>query len=222
MPLALASATDPEPPPPPSSGDAAGSPAGLLASYLAYLAATGRGNVSYTRAARRFFERWPDPAAWAAEPLAVRSAADSATRPIITYLMLFQSMAPGYDFLLDHKLSSIWREIRRSPYAASLDRFMAAAAELGFTERVRFATGSQVPIRLLIQTGRPLEQLTIADLDEFAAACRDREERTGKGHHHYRAALSNAQRSSPTWHRCWTRSARRPGSRSPSPTVPAG
>ncbi|PIE25766.1 MAG: integrase [Micrococcales bacterium] len=194
MPLALASATDPEPPPPPSSGDAAGSPAGLLASYLAYLAATGRGNVSYTRAARRFFERWPDPAAWAAEPLAVRSAADSATRPIITYLMLFQSMAPGYDFLLDHKLSSIWREIRRSPYAASLDRFMAAAAELGFTERVRFATGSQVPIRLLIQTGRPLEQLTIADLDEFAAACRDREERTGKGHHHYRAALSNAQR----------------------------
>ena len=31
---------------------------------------------------------------------------------------------------------------------------MTTAAELGFTERVRFATGSQVPARLLIQTGR--------------------------------------------------------------------
>ena len=35
---------------------------------------------------------------------------------------------------------------------------MAAAAELGFTERVRFATGSQVPARLLIQTGRRLDR----------------------------------------------------------------
>ncbi|MFI0470187.1 hypothetical protein ACH347_39485 [Saccharopolyspora sp. 5N102] len=53
-----------------------------------------------------------------------------------------------------------------------LDRFMAAAAALGFTERVRFANGSQVPIRLLIQTGRCLDQLTLADLAEFTVACR--------------------------------------------------
>ena len=65
---------------------------------------------------------------------------------------------------------------------------------MGFTERVRFATGSQVPARLLIQTGRRLDQLTLADLAEFTAACRDREERTGKGHKHYLAAVSNAQR----------------------------
>jgi len=161
---------------------------------LEYLTATGRGNVSYTRAAQRFFERWSDPRTWAAEPLEVRLSAGSATRPIITYLMLHQGLTPGYDYLLDRKLASIWREIKSSPYAASIERFMTAAAELGFTERVRFATGSQVPIRLLIQTGRPLEQLTIGDLDEFAAACREREARTGKGHHHYLAALSNAQR----------------------------
>ena len=48
---------------------------------------------------------------------------------------------------------------------------MAAAADLGFTERVRFATGSQVPARLLIQTGRRLGHLTLADLAAFAAAC---------------------------------------------------
>ncbi|MGW3473706.1 hypothetical protein ACWDKQ_35910 [Saccharopolyspora sp. NPDC000995] len=100
----------------------------------------------------------------------------------------------GYDYLLERKLSSIWREIKQSPLGPDLDRFMAAAAELGFTERVRFATGSQVPVRLLIQTGRGLDQLTVADLDEFRAACQEREARTGKGHRHYLAAASNAQR----------------------------
>ncbi len=51
-----------------------------------------------------------------------------------------------------------------------------------------------MPARLLIQTGRPLDQLTVADLGEFTAACRDRQERTGKGHQHYLAAVSNTQR----------------------------
>ena len=130
-----------------------------------------------------FFRRWPDP------QRVGRAAAggpacppDQATRPIITFLMLHRVLRPGYDYLLERKLSSIWREIKDSPLRPDLDRFMAAAAELGFTERVRFATGSQVPARLLIQTGRRLDQLTIADLDEFAAACHDRHERTGKGH----------------------------------------
>jgi integrase len=33
-----------------------------------HLAGTGRGNTAYWQAARSFFSRWPDPAAWAAEP----------------------------------------------------------------------------------------------------------------------------------------------------------
>ncbi|WP_457255995.1 hypothetical protein [Pedococcus sp. P5_B7] len=44
-------------------------------------------------------------------------------------------------------------------------------------------------VRLLIQTGWRLEQLTVADLAEFTAACRDRQQRTGKGHLHYLAAV---------------------------------
>ena len=108
--------------------------------------------------------------------------------------MLHQGLRPGYDYLRERKLSSIWREIQDSPLAAALDRFMTAAADLGFTERVRFATCSQVPVRLPIQTGRHLEQLTLADLNGFTAACWDRQKRTGKGHHHYLSAVSNAQR----------------------------
>ncbi len=180
MPLAIASAPSP-------SHD-------LHAGYLDSLRRSGRGNPAYLWAARVFFKRWPDPRQWAAEPLATRLSAGSSTRPIITFLMLHRALRPGYDYLLERKLSSIWREIKDSPLGPDLDRFMTAAAELGFTERVRFATGSQVPVRLLIQTGRTLDRLTVADLAEFRAACRDRQRRTGKGHHHYLAALSNAQR----------------------------
>jgi integrase len=164
------------------------------AAYLANLALTGRGNTSYSQAAKGFFRRWPEPQAWAGESLEVRLSAGSATRPIITFLMLHGGLRPGYDYLLERKLSPIWREINTSPLAADLDRFLTAAAELGFTERVRFATGSQVPVRLLIQAGRPLSGLTVADLAEFTAACRERERRTGKGHHHYLSAISNTQR----------------------------
>lgn len=162
--------------------------------YLDCLRRTGRGNTAYSQAARAFFRRWPDPQAWAGEPLAARLSVGSATRPIITFLMLHWGLRPGYDYLLERKLSSIWREVRDSPMAADMDRFMTEAAALGFTDRVRFATGSQVPARLLIQTGRPLDELTIADLREFSAACLERERRTGKGHQHYLAAVSNCQR----------------------------
>ena len=151
------------------------------APYLDYLG-RGRGNTVYWRAARQFFQRWPDPSRWVGELLETRLSAGSATRPIITFLMLHRGLRPGYDYLLERKLSPIWREVKGSPLAPDLDRFMAAAAGLGFTERVRFGTGSQVPARLLIQTGRRLQDLTLADLAEFTAACHDREKRTGKGH----------------------------------------
>lgn len=164
------------------------------AAYLDCLRQSGRGNTAYSQAARTFFRRWPDPQAWADEPLQARLSAGSATRPIITFLMLHRGLRPGYDYLLERKLSPIWREVRDSPLAADMDRFMTEAAALGFTDRVRFATGSQVPARLLIQTGRRLDELAIADLREFTAACREREHRTGKGHRHYLSAVSNCQR----------------------------
>src|SRR3954454_1506513 len=168
--------------------------ADLRAAYLDHLAASGRGNTAYWQAARVVFRRLSGPQRWPEQPLTARLSAGSATRPIITFLMLHRVLRPGYDYLLERKLSSIWRDIKDSPLGSDLDRFMATAAELGFTERVRFATGSQVPARLLIQTGRRLDELRIVDLDAFTAACHDRHERTGKGHQHYLSAVSNTQR----------------------------
>ncbi|RVX41879.1 site-specific recombinase XerD [Nonomuraea polychroma] len=166
----------------------------LHADYLDYLQRTGRGNRPYQQAARVFFERWPGPGCWAAEPLEIRLSADAHTRPIITFLMLHRGLRPGYDYLLERKLSTFWREMEDSPVAAGVQRFVTAAEDLGFSLRVRLATGSQVPARLLIQAGPVLEQLTLADLEEFAAACVARSARTGKDHRHYLSALSNAQR----------------------------
>jgi integrase len=169
-------------------------PAALHAAYLGHLQRTGRGNTAYWTAARTFFARWPDPASWAAEPLGTRLAANGATRPLITFLMLHGHLRPGYDYLLERKFSSLWRELGASPAGADLARFTAASGELGFKEPGEVKVASQVPARLLIQTGRRLDQLTMADLDDFAAACRARQQRTGKEWWHYKAALGNTQR----------------------------
>src|ERR1700751_4970404 len=98
--------------------------ADLHVAYLDYLTRTGRGNTSYWQAARVFFRRWPDARDWAAEPLETRLSAGSATRPIITFLMLHRVLQPGYDYLLERKLSSIWRELKDCPLGPDLDRFM--------------------------------------------------------------------------------------------------
>jgi hypothetical protein len=79
----------------------------LHAAYLDYLRRSGRGNTAYWQAARVFFRRWPDPRRWAAEPLATRLSAGTSTRPLITFLMLYRVLQPGYDYLLERKLSSI-------------------------------------------------------------------------------------------------------------------
>ena len=52
---------------------------------------------------------------------------------------------------------------------------------------------SQVVARLSIQTGAGLDELTTADLDELAAACRARQDRTGRGWRHYRGTIHAAR-----------------------------
>lgn len=163
-------------------------------SYLDYLSRTGRGNTAYWTAARTFFTRWPDPAVWAKEALPVRLAANGSTRPLITFLILHGGLRPGYDYLLERKFSTIWREAEGCLVGDGLALFLGTAEHLGFAERVRIATASQVPARLLIQTGRPLRSLTEQDIDAFTDACVEREERTGQGWRHYDAAIATTRR----------------------------
>ena len=106
---------------------------GLYAAYLAALAERGAGNTAFRSAARSFLARWPDPADWACEPLPVRLSAGSGTRPFLNFLMLAGFLQPGYDYLLERKLSALLRESKYHPIGAHLDRFLTGAAELGYS-----------------------------------------------------------------------------------------
>src|SRR6266511_5890881 len=59
--------------------------------------------------------------------------------------------------------------------------------------RTRLVTGSQVPARLLIQTGRRIDEFVQDDLEEIAEACHEHTRRTGTSHRHYLSAISNTQ-----------------------------
>ena len=127
-------------------------------------------SLRFLGAARAFLARWPDPQAWAEQPLPVRLSAGSSVRPLLNYLMLAGYLRPGYDYLLERKLPAILREATASPLGSDLARFISAATELGYTRKVAAGLASQVAVRMLIQTGRPLGELDDADLREFDAA----------------------------------------------------
>ena len=131
----------------------------LLAAFAARADRLGLDGANRMQAARSFLRRWPDPQMWAEEPLETRLGLSTGTHSFVMFLMLGGHVRPGYDYLIRRKLTSFWRELPESRMAGDIDRFMTAAAELGFTERTRSGTASQVIGRLLIQTGRDLNSL---------------------------------------------------------------
>ena len=164
----------------------------LLVAYQRWLEATGRnsGTAGYLiKGFGWFFARWSDPQAWAVEPLTVRLATPSQTRPLLNFLMLHGHLQPGYDYLLERKLSALPREAALSPLGGDLVRFVQAAGELGYGARARAGMASQVAARLLIQTGRTLAELIESDLAAFVAAIEERETRHGREFKHYRIAV---------------------------------
>jgi integrase len=158
-------------PPRPSAG------AALLSQYAAWLAARGRGNRCFADGAAGFLRRWPDPRSFAAEPLEVMLAQDQQARPFITFLLLHDLLHPGYDYLVNRKFASLAELARGTRIEPDLDGYQHAAAELGFSPHVCSRSAERVIIRLLIQAGRPLHDLTVTDLRDIEAAFRARGER---------------------------------------------
>jgi len=182
--MRLTSACDPAPE----------SPAELVSAYLSHLGRSGRGNSGYEQGARAFLKLWPSPQSWAELALSARLAAGPQTRSFIAFLMVSGRLHPGFDYLAARKLSSFWRDVPGSAIEADMRRFVKAARELGFTARMAKDVASQIIGRLLIQTGRGLDNLMPADLDDFLTACQTRERRCGKGWRHYRTASGAAER----------------------------
>ena len=162
----------------------------IYRAYLDCLAARGVGNKTFDSGARCFLARYPDPQAWAGLPLEQRLASTRPhLQPVLNFLMLHGHLRPGYDYLLDRKLTVILREAAVSPLGPDLKRFLAGAQALGYSERARTGMASQIAVRMLIQTGRGLGELTDDDFAAFGQAITEREERLGRELKHYHGAL---------------------------------
>jgi len=158
--------------------------------YLCWLAARGVGNKTFDSGARCFLARFPDPQAWAAQPLAARLAGTRPhLQPLLNFLMLHGHLRPGYDYLLDRKLTVILREAAASPHGPDLKRFLAGGEALGYSVRARTGMASEIAVRMLIETGRPLAELTDGDFAELTQAITERETRLGRALKHYHHAL---------------------------------
>jgi site-specific recombinase XerD len=162
--------------------------------YLGWLASRGVGSHTFDSGARCFLARYPDPQAWAELPLGARLAGTRPhLQPLLNFLMLHRHLRPGYDYLLERKLTAILREAPDSPLGGDLTRFLAGAEALGYSLRARTGMASQIAIRMLIQTGRGLGELTDADCTAFGQAITEREERLGRELKHYHGALYAAR-----------------------------
>jgi integrase len=158
--------------------------------YLACLAARGVGNKTFDSGARCFLARFPEPQAWAGLPLAARLAdTRPQLQPLINFLMLHGHLRPGYDYLLERKLTVILREAAVSPLGPDISRFLAGAEALGYSVRARTGMASEVAARMLIQAGKPLSELTDADFAEFTTAITERGTRLGRELKHYHHAV---------------------------------
>src|SRR5271166_61759 len=146
--------------------------ADLVADYERWLAAEGRGSACYVNAAWAFLGHWPDPAAFAAEPLARQLALVASQRPFVTFLMLTGRLRPGYDYLAHRKIGGLLVQARRGVFAGDIARFATAATDLDYGGHIVKRASERVVLRVLIQTGRPLDEVVVADVDELAAAFR--------------------------------------------------
>jgi len=166
---------------------------GLIEHYAAELSCTGRSRDDYMSAARKFLLRWPDPQCWADEPLSERLGAGPYVRPFLLFLMLQGYLHPGYDYLVSRKLVNFWREAAAGPLGPDLERFCLGAQAIGYTPGMAMRVASQSVGRMLVQTGRHLEELSLEDFEKLTRACAERGAARGWGH--YRSALSAAQRA---------------------------
>lgn len=159
----------------------------LYRDYVGWLASRGVGSKPFYSGARTFLVRFPEPQRWAGRPLSEQLALASHVRPLLNFLMLHGHLRPGYDYLLERKFHAILPEAAVSPLGPDLARFLGGATELGYARGDAMA--SQVVLRMLIETRRPLDGLGTGDFDEFWAAIERREARHGRRFPHYRNAI---------------------------------
>jgi integrase len=172
----------------PALANAPSPEANLVGPFSAWLAKRGCSGETYGRSARRFFARWPDPDAWAAQPLSNRLKLDPNLRVVLNWLVLYHDLHPGYDWLVATRPHTCWQELPTTRHWPDVQRFLSTAVNLGYAERTRTVAACRVVMRLLLQTGGPLSATGEEDLEELErAACQRMDWRS------FRASLHTAR-----------------------------
>lgn len=169
-------------------------PAAVVDEYRGYLASRGHGSTPAFSGARTFMARWPVPEDWLNEPLQVRWETKYHTTPFVLFLMLTGRIHGDYGYLLETKLTNILSACTGQLSEADLLFFLEQARTLGFSDRVSRAMATGVVARVLLHTGSSLSFVGIADLEEFEAACRAREQRSGRSAHPYLVLSADVRR----------------------------
>lgn len=177
-----------------ASNPLAEDPLHVVDEYRDYLAARGHGSKPAFSGARTFMARWPQPEDWLGEPLAQRAETKKHTTGFILFLMLSGRLHGDYGYLLETKLANILTACTGQAVEADLVFFLEKAGTLGFSERVSRAMTTGVVARVLLHTGAPLAAVEPGDLEEFEAACREREQRTGRSAHPYLVLSDDVRR----------------------------
>src|SRR5258708_22578508 len=119
---------------PPVKTAVPGQAAPVYDAYLGWLAARGVGNHTFDSGARCFLARFPDPQAWAAQPLAARLAGTRPhLQPLLNFLMLHRHLPPRSDFPLERKLTLIFRGSAPTPLGPDIKPFRTVADPLCFS-----------------------------------------------------------------------------------------
>lgn len=170
----------------PASAPSKPEPAELLDAWVTHLRATGRRVwKNSVGPARRFLRRWPDPQRFANEELDTRLGIPKPMLGFVNFLILAGYLRPGYDYLIARRFTFLWGEMEGTQLGADVERFAIAAEELGFGPRTRAGMASQVIGRILLQTGKALDELNEDDLACFDAAITQAERRSGRRLRHY-------------------------------------
>jgi hypothetical protein len=74
----------------------------------------------------------------------VRLASTTGNKVALINFLLYQGhLRPGYDYLLERRLSVVRRETSAGPYGSELRRFEAAANALGYRRRTCIGSASE-------------------------------------------------------------------------------
>ena len=148
----------------------------LVGSYMSYLKSAGYSRFASNirkleQGARRFLSKFPDPQLWLSLPVEEQRRCDCKERSFVHYLILRRLLPMPVPYILTRKPRFYQMAIRRME-RETFQLYQKAAQRLGYQEQN--IQGQFRPLLcLMIWAQKPLQALTLDDLNTFTQELRD-------------------------------------------------